>query len=71
MAYRNLSRTEVTISHKAKLSWIYETKVWDKFIKRHTLAKTRVKRTVFSPAMPYGNLPNGYQPIRMGQIFWR
>ena len=31
MAYRNLSHTEVTISNKAKLSWIYETKVWDKF----------------------------------------
>ena len=31
MAYRNLSHTVVTISHKAKLNGIYETKVWDKF----------------------------------------
>ena len=31
MAYRNLSHTEVTISNKAKLNGIYETKVWDKF----------------------------------------
>ena len=31
MAYRNLFHTEVTISHRAKLSGIYETNVWDKF----------------------------------------
>ena len=33
MAYQNLhvSHTEVTTSNKAKLSGIYETKVWDKF----------------------------------------
>ena len=81
MAYQNLSHTEVTISHKAKLSGIYETKVWDNSIshgwllgkafysiERHILAETRVKRIVFSPAMGYGNLSNGYQPIRMGKF---
>ena len=70
MAYQNLSHTEVTISHKAKLSGIYETKVWDKFhiswlvsrlsiysVERHILAKTRVKIIVFSPAMGYGIFP--------------
>ena len=65
MAYRNLSHIEVTISNKAKLSGIYETKVhvWDKFhiswlvvrltilLCQNVFLKTRVKRTVFNPVM--------------------
>ena len=31
MGYGDLSHTKVIISHEAKLSGIYETKVWDKF----------------------------------------
>ena len=31
MGYRDLSHTEVIISHEAKLSGIYEIEVWDKF----------------------------------------
>ena len=63
MAYRNLSHTEVTISNKAKLSGIYETKVWDKFhiswlvvrlsilLYQKAFLKTRLKRTVFNPVV--------------------
>ena len=63
MAYRNLSHTEVTISNKAKLSGICETKVWDKFhiswlavrlsilLCQKAFLKTGVKRTVFNPVM--------------------
>ena len=83
MAYQNLSHTVVTISNKAKLSEIRETKLWDKFhiswlvvrlsilFCQKAILKTRVERSVFSPVMEYGNLSNGYQPIRMGQILWR
>ena len=28
---RNLSQTEVFMSNEAKLSWVYQTDVWDKF----------------------------------------
>ena len=63
MAYRNLSLTEVTISNKAKLGGIYETKVWDKFriswlvvrlsilLCQKAFFKNKIERTVFSPVM--------------------
>ena len=42
MAYRNLSHTEVTISNKAKLDGIYETKVWDKFHSSWLVVRLRI-----------------------------
>ena len=63
MAYRNLSHTEVTIPNKAKLSGIYETKVWDKFhmswlvvrlsilLCQKAFFKNKSEKTGFSPVM--------------------
>ena len=41
------------------------------FQRKAYLAKTRVKRTVFNRVMGYGNLSNGYRPIRTRQISLR
>ena len=80
MGYGNLSHTEVVISHEAKLSRIYESEAWDKshipcwlLDKYFVLSKGYFKqnKTSKSLIMGYGNLSNGYQPIRTRQIFLR
>ena len=50
------------------MAWLLDQAFYS--VEKHIL-KTRVERTVFSPDMAYGNLSNGYQQIRMGQILWR
>ena len=67
MGYGDLSHTEVIISHEAKLSGVYETKVQEKSYgwlldKYFILSKGNFKqnKTLRNLVMGYGNLSNGH-----------